>query len=99
MVPVLRLYEDVLSNDAGDLRLPAMSRMLFVVHGAVTVDGRSFADGKAWHGQREVLLQPGRDGVTYWRFEFALPTASDGVAVGKAVTSQLKLSAPLETLP
>jgi hypothetical protein len=99
MSPVLRLYEDVLSSDAGDLRLPALPRMLFVVHGAVTVDGRSFADGEAWHGQGEVLLQPGKDGVTHWRFEFALPTASDGVAVGQGVTSQPKLSAALETLP
>src|SRR4051794_21365844 len=99
MSPVLRLYEDVLSSDALDVRLPALPRMLFVVHGAIAVDGRSFADGEAWHGQGEVLLKPGKDGVTHWRFEFALPTASDGVAVGQGITSQLKLSAALETLP
>src|SRR3954471_9236867 len=99
MSPVLRLYEDVLSSDAGELRLPAMPRMLFVVHGAVTVDGRSFGNGEAWHGQGEVTLNADKHGATCWRFEFALPTASDGVAVGQGVTSQLKLSAALETLP
>jgi hypothetical protein len=99
MSPVLRLYEDVLSSDAGDLRLPAMPRMLFVVHGAVTADGRSFANGEAWHGQGEVTLNADKHGATCWRFEFALPTASDGAAVGQGVTSQLKLSAVLETLP
>src|SRR4051812_15869450 len=99
MSPILRVYEDVLSSDAGDLRLPAMPRMLFVVHGAVTVDGRSFANGEAWHSQGEVTLNADKLGATCWRFEFALPTASDGVAVGQGVTSQLKLSAALETLP
>jgi hypothetical protein len=99
MVPVLRLYEDVLANDAGDLRLPVMPRMLFVVHGAITVDGRSLTDGEAWHGQGEVTLKPGEAGVTYWRFEFAPASASDGIAAGQGVISELKLSAPLETLP
>ena len=99
MVPILRLYEDVLSSDAGNLRLPALSRMLFVVHGAVIVDGRSLADGEAWHGQCEVTLKPGEAGVTIWRFEFAPASTSDGIAAGQGVISQLKLSAALETLP
>src|SRR5215217_1635894 len=99
MVPVLRLYEDVLSNDAGDVGLPALGRMLFVVHGAVTVDGRSLADGEAWHGQCEVTLKPGEAGVTIWRFQFAPASTSDGIAAGQGVISQLKLSAALETLP
>jgi hypothetical protein len=99
MVPILRLYEDILSDDTGDVRLPALPRMLFVVHGSVAADGRSFSDGEAWHGQGEVSLKPGKDGVTYWRFEFAPADAIDGAAVGQGVTSQLKLSAALETLP
>ena len=35
MPPVLRLYEDVLANDA-ELSLPASPRLIFVVHGSVT---------------------------------------------------------------
>jgi hypothetical protein len=99
MALVLRLYEDVLSNDAADVRLPTLARMLFVVHGSVAVDGHTFADGEAWHGECKVTLKSGKDGVTYWRFEFVPVSASDGAAVGQGVTSQLKLSAVLETLP
>jgi hypothetical protein len=98
MVPVLRLYEDVLPNDAG-VRLPALARMLFVVHGSVVVDDRSLADGAAWHSKAEVALKAGKEGVTCWRFEFAPRTESNGAAVGNGVTSQLKLSAALQTLP
>ena len=36
MSVVLRLYEDILSNDAA-LSLPALPRMIFVVHGAIVV--------------------------------------------------------------
>jgi hypothetical protein len=99
MAPVLRLYEDVLSNGVGDVRLPALPRMLFVVHGSVAVDGRSFGDGETWHDQSAVTLESGKDGVVYWRFEFAPASATDGAAVRQGVASKLKLSAALETLP
>jgi hypothetical protein len=99
MVPVLRLYEDILSNDVSDVRLPVLARMLFVVHGSLVVDGRSLADGEAWHSKAEVRLKPGKEGVTCWRFEFAPGNESKGAAVGNGVTSQLKLSAALQTLP
>ena len=99
MVPVLRLYEDVLSNDAGDLRLPAFPRMLFVVHGSVTIDGREFEDDEAWHGEGEVALKPGKHGVAYWRFEVTPAGADDGAVVGQRITSRPKLSAALQTLP
>ena len=38
MHPVLSLYEDILSNGA-TLALPAHPRMIFVVHGIVTIAG------------------------------------------------------------
>src|SRR5215470_15194870 len=50
MAPVLALYEDVLSNGAA-LALPAAARMVFLVHGSVTVAGRALHDGEAWHGE------------------------------------------------
>ena len=34
MAPVLRLYEDSLSNTAEAVGLPPVPRMIFVVHGA-----------------------------------------------------------------
>jgi len=103
MPPTLWLYEDVLSNGARDLRLPALARMIFVVHGAVTIDGRSFGDGEAWHGEGSLALTAGSAGATCWRFELAPAGAGagagDGAAAGQGASSRPKLSAALETLP
>src|SRR4051794_12261990 len=99
MSPVLRLYEDILSSDTGEVRLPALPRMLFVVHGTVAVAGHGFGDGEAWHGEGAVELAPGRAGVTLWRFEFAPAGAGDGAAAGQGVASRLMLSVALDTLP
>jgi hypothetical protein len=99
MSPVLRLYEDILANDARDVRLPALPRMLFVVYGSAVVEGRSFGDGEAWHGEGAVALAPGVEGVTCWRFEFVPADAGDGAAAGPGVTSRLMLAAALDTLP
>jgi len=95
MHPVLRLYEDILSSEAA-LELPARSRMIFIVHGSLTVGGQTLGDGEAWHGEGAVTLRAGQTGVACWRWELA---AGDGQAVGQGVASREKLSAALETLP
>src|SRR5262247_1480773 len=51
MAPLLRLIEDVLTNGA-DVAWPAGARMIFVVHGSVTIGGRRLGDGEAWHGEQ-----------------------------------------------
>jgi hypothetical protein len=100
MPPMLRLYEDTLSASGTlDAALPAMPRMVFVVHGAAMIGGSAIADGEAWFGEGPLTLVPGKAGVTCWRFEFALPSAATGVARGSGVASNEKLSVPLETLP
>ena len=100
MPATLRLYEDVLSNAASGVRLPALPRMIFVVHGAVTVDGgKTFSDGEAWHGNGAVMLDAGEAGATCWRFELAASGADDGAAAGQGVSSRAKISAALDTLP
>jgi hypothetical protein len=43
MAPMLRLYEDVLANDA-EISLPARPRMIYVVHGVVTMGDQSLQD-------------------------------------------------------
>jgi hypothetical protein len=98
MAPVLRLFEDSLSGGAA-LKLPALPRMIFVVHGAVTIDGKSLSDGDAWSGERAVSLEPGKDGTTVWRYELAASGSESGVASGEGVRSREKLSAVLETIP
>jgi hypothetical protein len=99
MHPILRLYEDSISGGAVPVHLPPLARMIFVVHGAVAIDGKTFSDGEAWHGEGAASLVAGKDGVTVWRFDLAAPGSSGHVASGPAVRSQEKLSAMVETVP
>jgi hypothetical protein len=100
MPPILRLYEDTLSADgAFDIALSPTPRMVFVVHGAATIDGKTHADGEAWFGDGALALTPGKAGVTCWRFELATSSAADGAARGTGVVSREKLSVSLATLP
>ena len=92
MPPVLALYEDVLSDGAA-LALPAAARMIFLVHGGVTVAGHALHDDEAWHGEGAAALVAGKTGATCWRFELEAPPAG----AGPGVTSREKLAARLET--
>jgi hypothetical protein len=99
MPAILRLHEDTLSADAACDPLPAIPRMIFVVHGSVTAAGRALADGEAWFGEGPLALVPGEAGATCWRFELAPASAASGAARGSAVASREKLSVELATLP
>jgi hypothetical protein len=94
MPPVLALYEDVLSNGATFALRPA-ARMIFLVHGAVTIADRALRDGEAWHGEGAATLEAGSAGATCWRFELAASPAPTAARV----RSHEKLSVSLETLP
>jgi hypothetical protein len=100
---LLRLYEDVLPNDA-EVSLPAVPRMIFVVHGSVAYGSGAIADKllhdhEALSGEGAVALKAGSGGATVWRWEL-LAAASDGGAIAAPGTaSREKLSAQLETLP
>ena len=99
MHPILRLYEDSINGGAAQISLPALARMIFVVHGAVMIDGKTLSDGEAWHGEGAASLVAGQDGVTLWRFELAAHGSSGHSLGGPGVRSQEKLSAVLETIP
>ena len=99
MQPLLRLFEDTIGGAVTEVKLKPLPRMVFVVHGTVTIDGKSFADGEAWHGVGEAALAPGKDGVTLWRWELAPPGGGGSAASGPGVMSREKLTAVLETLP
>jgi hypothetical protein len=94
----LRLYEDVLANDA-EAALPALPRMIFVVHGLLAAPDRILSDGDAWSGEGAVTLKAGGGGATVWRWELAPSGAAGGLATGKSVVSREKLSAELATMP
>ena len=86
MPPALRLYEDVLSNNA-EATLPARPRMIFVVHGSVTVAGRTLQDGEAWSGEGAEMLKAGSAGAALWRWDLVSDGANEGAASGKRVMS------------
>ena len=94
----LRLYEDVLPN-GGEAALPALPRMIFVVHGSLAVADRMLNDGEAWSGEGAVMLKAGSGGATVWRWELVAGDAASGLATGKDVVSREKLSAELATVP
>jgi hypothetical protein len=96
MPPALSLCEDVLADGAA-LVLPASPRMIFLVHGGVAIDERTFSDGEAWHGEGPVTLTAGTAGATCWRFELAATAAADAASTG--ISSRRKLAARLDTLP
>ena len=56
--PMLRLYEDVLSNGAV-ASLPAAPRMIFVIHGAVTVGDRRLRGRRNLERRRPIALTAG----------------------------------------
>jgi hypothetical protein len=93
----LRLYEDILSNGA-EASLPALPRMVFVVHGSVTINDRNLRDEEAFSGEDGVTLKAGSEGSTLWRWEVA---ADDAVAAvtARGMVSRDKLCTSLDTLP
>ena len=99
MQPIMRLYEDTISGGAAEVALPALPRMIFVVHGALTLDGKRLHDGEAWGGEGAVSLAAGKDGVTLWRYELTAGGSSGTPLWAFGVRSQAKLAAVLETMP
>ncbi len=95
--PMLRLYEDVLANDA-EVSLPARPRMIFVVHGAIAMADLALRDAEAFGSESAVTFKAEREGATVWRWE--LTTDAEGSAAsGTGVASREKLSARLDTMP
>jgi hypothetical protein len=98
MHPQLRLYEDVLAN-GGEVALPALPRMIFVVHGSLTVADRTLNDGEAWSGEGAVTLKAGSGGAIAWRWELVTGDGSGGLETWQDAVSREKLSAELATMP
>ena len=97
MAPMMRLYEDSFSGGSATT-LPALPRMIFVVHGAVTIDGKTLRDGEAWSGEGGCSLTVGADGTTMWRYEVAA-AGSSAAPIKAAFRSFEKIGASLETVP
>ena len=98
MYPTLRLYEDVLANGA-EASWPALPRMIFVVHGAVTIADRTLHDEDTFGSEAPVTLKAGSGGATLWRWELAPDGATAAANSGGGIRTREKLAARLETAP
>jgi hypothetical protein len=98
MAATLRLYEDTLSSNALGVQLPPLPRVIFVVHGALSIADTTVATENAWQGSEAATLTPGKEGATCWRWELSQGNAQ-GFLSGPGITSREKLSGRLDTLP
>jgi hypothetical protein len=99
MNPMLRLCEDVLSNQ-GAMELPALPRMVFVVYGSVSITDRTLRDGEALGGEGAIMLKAGSAGATLWRWELIAREADFGrPPPGAGIVSHEKLAVTLATVP
>jgi hypothetical protein len=99
MNPTLRLREDVFSNN-GAMELPALPRMIFVVHGSVSIGERSLRDEETFGGEGAIMLKAGSAGATVWRWELIAREADFGrPAPGSGVVSHEKLAVTLASVP
>ena len=97
MNPILRLVEDIYA-DGAEMTLAAEPRMIFVLHGAIAVAGKTFADNEAWSGDVAATVKAGSGGAMCWRYELSQSQRDDAV-IANGVASRVKLAAPLEPLP
>jgi hypothetical protein len=99
MNPMLRLCEDVLSNH-GAMELPALPRMIFVVHGSIAIADRTLRDDEAFGGEGAIMLKAGSAGATVWRWELITREADFGrPPPGSGIVSHEKLAVMLSTVP
>jgi hypothetical protein len=99
MNPILRLCEDVFA-DGGAVELPALPRMIFIVHGGITAGDRMLRDDEAFGSEGAVMLKAGGEGATVWRWELITRKPDfRRTAPGSGVTSHEKLAAALATIP
>ncbi|MBO0717559.1 MAG: hypothetical protein J2P55_09550 [Rhizobiales bacterium] len=96
---MLRLCEDVFA-DGGAMELPALPRMIFVVHGTIAIGDRTLRDDEAFGGEGAIMLKAGGAGATVWRWDLISHEADFGRPPrGAGVVSHEKLAATLATVP
>ena len=82
------------------MELPALPRMIFVVHGSVSIGERTLRDEEALGGESAIMLKAGSAGATVWRWEFIALEADFGrPAPGSGIVSHEKLAVVLATVP
>lgn len=95
----LILIEDLLEAGA-TLALPGpdAARVVYVVHGAMSIGGTSFTDDQAWFGKGAATMTAGPAGAALWRFELLPKGARPATIVGGHGRSAVKLARSLDGL-
>src|SRR4029079_1606378 len=93
-----RLTVDLL-NDRGELSLPALPRMVYVVRGAITVGERVLGPGEALFSQEVFKAHAEGTGATLWRFELSDPRQPAIEVKGSGLRTTPMLAVSLEHLP
>jgi len=82
------------------MELPALPRMIFVVHGSIAVADRTLGDDEAFGGEGAIMLKAGSAGATVWRWELITREADFGrPPPGSGIVSHEKLAVMLSTVP
>ena len=92
----LRLFEDILpAASCLTFTQDGINRVLYVVHGGVSIAGTTFADDEACHTRGRATVEAGSSGATLWRYELA-PLGSSAITLAdKMGRSSLKLACPI----
>jgi hypothetical protein len=98
MYPTLRLYEDVLTNDA-EISWPALPRMIFVIHGTVAIADRTLRDEDTFSGESAMTVKAGSTGATLWRWQLTQNGSAGSIGTERGARCTEKLAARLETAP
>jgi len=89
---VLRLIRDHMRPNTG-ATLPAMNRVLYLLDGALTVDGKTVPVNTAWHGAGVCKVAAGPAGATVLRYELGRDDTPVGVTPVLAQALRLDQSA------
>ena len=81
------------------MQLPALARMIFVVHGAVTIDGKTLSDGEAWHGEGAARSRRARTASRCGGSNWRRPAAAVTPWAVPACARRKSLPPLLETIP
>ena len=79
--------------------LEASHRLLFIRHGAATVNGQTLATGEFAYSSEAISLQAAADWSEIWRWEISKPHVPFNLLKGDGILSRPKLSRVITTVP
>ena len=95
----LHLYHDQLvSGGRANRALPAAHRLLYVRHGAITINGLALEANAATYLGDALTLEAAAEWSQVWRWELTRPNAAVNLLSGEGTLSSLRMSRVITTL-